>query len=106
MFDASDFPSTETELDNDEAYELGRLRPDQAWVLTDRDVWHKNPFYKGRPVPHPEDYQFDQDIIEEGQQVAAYADAQAQATRDEEERELQLREETLRDVIGDEDIPF
>ena len=46
--------ATETEIDNAEASELSYFNTDQAWVLTDRDVWHENPYYKGDPVPHPE----------------------------------------------------
>lgn len=34
---------------------VGADRPDQAWVLHDYDVWVKNPYYHGAPVPHPED---------------------------------------------------
>lgn len=48
--------STDSEWDRAEAWELGADNPTRAWVLTDRDVWHPNPFYKGPPVPHPEDY--------------------------------------------------
>jgi len=33
----------------------GAARPDQAWLLHDRDVWVKNPCYQGPAVPHPED---------------------------------------------------
>jgi hypothetical protein len=47
--------STETEVDNAEAYERGATRPDVAWICTDRDVWHRNPYYSGPPVRHPED---------------------------------------------------
>lgn len=47
---------TEAEWDRAAAYELGAARPQSAWVLTDRDCWYPNPFYKGPPVPHPEDY--------------------------------------------------
>lgn len=32
----------------------GMDRPDRAWLLHDWDVWVKNPFYVGPPVPHPE----------------------------------------------------
>lgn len=45
----------ETMADGEEARELGRLHPDLQWVLTDRDVWHRNPFYSGPEQPHPED---------------------------------------------------
>lgn len=33
----------------------GSDRRDQQWILSDRDVWYRNPFYKGPPQPHPED---------------------------------------------------
>jgi len=54
--DAGFHYSSDTEWDRAEAYQLGELYPERAWVNTDRDVWHKNPFYKGPPVPHPESY--------------------------------------------------
>lgn len=47
---------TQSDHDNHEAMVLGDMKPDQAWILTDRDVWHKNPYYTGPAVPHPEDY--------------------------------------------------
>jgi hypothetical protein len=47
--------SSESEWDRAEARELGRERPDLAWVCTDRDVWHRNPYYQGPSVPHPEE---------------------------------------------------
>ena len=54
-YDDSDFTySTETDWDNAEAFELGERYPDRCWICTDRDVWHKNPFYKGPEEPHPE----------------------------------------------------
>lgn len=36
---------------------MGESTPDQAWLLTDMDTWIANPFYKGPPQTHPEDYQ-------------------------------------------------
>ena len=33
----------------------GQLHPDKAWLLSPYDTWHKNPFYSGPEVPHPED---------------------------------------------------
>jgi len=46
--------------DSDAMYEyarnVGKERPDIAWILDPRDVWMKNPFYQGPPVPHPESY--------------------------------------------------
>jgi hypothetical protein len=50
--------STDSELDHEEAMQIARSYPPElqpAWISTDRDVWHKNPFYVGPPVPHPED---------------------------------------------------
>jgi len=47
--------SSEAEWDSAAALELGADNPQRAWVLTDRDVWYANPFYKGPPVRHPED---------------------------------------------------
>lgn len=32
----------------------GMDNPDRAWLLHDWDVWVRNPFYVGPPVPHPE----------------------------------------------------
>ena len=32
----------------------GMDNPDRAWLLHDWDVWVRNPFYAGPPVPHPE----------------------------------------------------
>ncbi|AZV40700.1 hypothetical protein [Komagataeibacter xylinus] len=45
----------ESMADRDEALALSRAAPHHAWVLTDRDVWHRNPFYHGPEMPHPED---------------------------------------------------
>ena len=34
---------------------FGSEKSKRAWILTDYDVWEKNPFYVGPPQPHPED---------------------------------------------------
>lgn len=47
--------SSDAEWDNAAAIELGAANPERAWILTDRDVWHKNPYYTGPAVPHPEE---------------------------------------------------
>jgi len=47
--------STDAEWDHQEALEIGAANPEAAWVLTGRDVWHANPYYKGPAVPHPEE---------------------------------------------------
>lgn len=47
--------ASDAEWDRAEAWELGSQNPEQAWIATDQDVWHPNPFYKGPPVPPPEE---------------------------------------------------
>ncbi len=52
-YDEDHLPTAE-ELDRREAFELGDENHAVAWVCTDRDAWHANPFYTGPAVPHPE----------------------------------------------------
>jgi len=40
---------------------VGAERPQAAWILSDRDCWYPNPFYKGPAQRHPEDYDFEDD---------------------------------------------
>ena len=47
--------ATDAEWDRASALELGAANPDRAWILTDRDAWHRNPFYTGPERPHPEE---------------------------------------------------
>src|SRR5208337_2474627 len=49
--------ATPAEADREWATNAGSDRPDQAWILSDRDVWYQNPAYQGPPVSHPEDYE-------------------------------------------------
>lgn len=51
--------ASEGEADREYARNVGRDHPDQAWILSDRDAWYRNPFYHGPPVPHPEDDRWD-----------------------------------------------
>lgn len=53
--------SSEAEWDRSSAVERGETFPDRAWLLSPRDVWYPNPYYKGPPVRHPED---DRDLYE------------------------------------------
>lgn len=53
--DPPDHLATPAEADREYATNVGRARPDVAWILSDRDVWYANPFYTGPRVPHPED---------------------------------------------------
>lgn len=63
-YDDRDFHySTPDEWDKAEAWELGQERPDSEYILTDRDVLHKNPFFRGvssEPVISP--VSFEEDI--------------------------------------------
>ena len=45
-----------SEAESDRAFAVADAPADQAWVLSDRDVWYKNPAYRGPAQPHPEDY--------------------------------------------------
>jgi hypothetical protein len=47
--------ASDADWDRADALERGAARPDLAWIATDRGVWHRNPFYRGPEVPHPED---------------------------------------------------
>lgn len=42
------------EIDKDDATFDGHKFADEAWLLSSRDVWYPNPYYKGEPQPHPE----------------------------------------------------
>lgn len=55
--------SSEAEVDAYEANLAGYERKDQAWILSDRDVWYANPYYKGPPQRHPEDYDYEEDEV-------------------------------------------
>jgi hypothetical protein len=54
MNDADFTYDTQTEADQGEALAKGAMYPERAWISTDRDVWHPNPFYTGPAKPHPE----------------------------------------------------
>lgn len=47
-------PSTMAEMDYADAVARSEGRDDQQWILSDRDVWYKNPRYRGPDQPHPE----------------------------------------------------
>tara|TARA_R100001463_G_scaffold36318_1_gene78469 strand:- start:145 stop:321 length:177 start_codon:yes stop_codon:yes gene_type:complete len=36
-------------------YEKGSVDTERCWILSDRDVWYRNPHYRGEVTPHPED---------------------------------------------------
>jgi hypothetical protein len=47
--------ATPMEAVNQWAGVVGQDKPEVAWLLHDRDVWVKNPYYRGAPGRHPED---------------------------------------------------
>jgi hypothetical protein len=56
VFEEASGPSSIADLDRDDAYDRGSRRQDSQWVLSDRDVWYRNPFYHGPEQRHPEEY--------------------------------------------------
>lgn len=56
---AADCTATMAQADSEYATNVGASRPDVAWILSDRDVWYRNPAYRGLPVPHPETQRID-----------------------------------------------
>ena len=50
-----DHIATGTESLRELAFNAGMDNPDQCWLLDSRDVWVRNPFYRGPDVRHPED---------------------------------------------------
>lgn len=79
------------------ATNVGRDNPTRAWILSDRDVWYRNPFYRGEPVPHPEDEQHWQNVADAEEYAEEYAAECAPQV-----------EQRLQDVADeyDDDIPF
>lgn len=59
--------ATDAEADRDFAVGKGSERPDQAWILSDRDQWYSNPSYRGPAVPHPDDDVVHDDELEGAQ---------------------------------------
>jgi len=61
MEEDGDWGELATPMDACREYALnfGAENQERAWVLTDFDVWMPNPFYRGPPVPHPEEERYD-----------------------------------------------
>ena len=50
---------TDAEVDHFDAVLHAEISGDtRAWILSDRDVWYRNPYYTGPPQRHPEDYDY------------------------------------------------
>lgn len=68
--------ATVAEADREYAHEVGRTNADREWILSDRDVWYRNPFYTGPRGRHPEDDGDDDDfgLDVAGDEVTAFVD--------------------------------
>ena len=93
--------STDAEWDAAEARELGAMDPGSAWILTDRDVWHRNPYYTGPAVPHPEDDEEWEWEAEQEQDAADWLEARAEGYTN-----LQDYREAALPRYDYDDIPF
>lgn len=54
MFDDLGYYNPIVESEHEYIYHVGSHNEDQCWILSDRDVWYRNPFYTGPEVEHPE----------------------------------------------------
>ena len=55
-YDPPSYGGTPQQEANEEMKQIfGMENPDKQWVLTDYDVWERNPFYSGPEQQHPED---------------------------------------------------
>jgi hypothetical protein len=66
----NDHPATPAEAMREYAWNVGRENPDREWICTQYDTWERNPFYTGKPGPHPEDRDFNDPDAQ--QPVAGY----------------------------------
>lgn len=58
MYDYEDRLATPAEACIEYAFNVGADRRDCQWILTNYDTWVQNPYYKGPPQPHPEEYDY------------------------------------------------
>jgi hypothetical protein len=79
--EAADRLATPAEAVNEWRFNVGAddANQDRQWLLHDRDVWVKNPFYVGAPQPHPED---DHGDVEDYDHAAFLADLAARRLED------------------------
>lgn len=52
--------ATEAESVAEYARNVGAEHPDQEWICSPFDTWERNPFYTGKPGPHPEADNYDE----------------------------------------------
>ena len=54
----NDYTPTGDDLLRQFAGAYGEERPEQAWLLSDLDIWVANPYYTGPAEPHPESIEY------------------------------------------------
>jgi hypothetical protein len=86
----NDRPATPAEAMREYAWTVGRENPDREWICTQYDTWERNPFYTGKPGPHPEDWP-----IGEEEPVAGYHNGFSDF-----DTKVQVEE------LNDDDLPF
>lgn len=96
--------ATIAEADREYADNVGAMRPDRCWILSDRDVWYRNPHFSGPTEPHPDDAADDaNNEADEAEWQREQADAEqaadAYADRD-------LAPAPAAPIDYDDDIPF
>ena len=42
-------------------YNYGMDNPDMEWIVSPYDTWERNPYYTGKPGPHSEEYDYEED---------------------------------------------
>jgi hypothetical protein len=55
VYEEAQGPATQAEADREYVRNVGAEDTERCWILSDRDVWYRNPFYRGEDQPHPED---------------------------------------------------
>jgi hypothetical protein len=74
--DAFDNFASPSDACREYARNVGRDRPDTAWISTPYDTWEPNPFYRGPAQPHPETFDVDEYIVDhDGTTYATYREA-------------------------------
>ena len=72
----------------------GAVEPEREWLLSDYDVWVRNPHYRGEPGAHPEDDEYWQASDEE------------RAKADADRRERLARQRVAPPAPRDDGMPF
>jgi hypothetical protein len=67
--------ATMSEADREYAHNVGEMQRDRAWILSDRDVWYRNPYYKGPAEPHPEAAEDRPEVFATFREAASFARA-------------------------------